>query len=201
MARGSNSRDGRSARSELPSGVEATTNDIRSLKRQQNINDHGDSYYGDNNLGVKGVKTDEELDKAGVKNPLIREFLKDPVAMEKIAKGFSEVELPESAGEFRGSTADYAWNGERDVYLGSSPTDWVGGEWEMGASVKGYTPEVVVEYKGNYFKIQTTGVLDVRGEELGTIDLADYNDVGLAFENATKRAFEKEKQYGIKLDA
>lgn len=198
MARGSNSRDGRSARSELPSGVEATKEDIRSLNRQQNINDHGDSYFGDNNLGVKGVKTDEELDKAGVKNPLIREFLKDPVAMEKIAKGFSEVELPESAGEFRGKSDDYAWNGERDVYVGSSYTDWVGGEWEMDVSD---APKVVVEYKGNYFEIQTTGVLDVSGEELGTIDLTDYDDVGLAFENKTKRDFEKEKQYGIKLDA
>lgn len=200
MARGSNSRDGRSARSELPSGVEATSKDIRSFERQQSINAHGESYYGDNDLGVKGVKTDEELDKAGVKNPLVREFLKDPVAMEKIAKEFSKVELPERAGKYTDSTDDYAWNGERDVYLGSTPTNWVGSEWEIG-SVESEIPTVVAEYKGNYFKIQAMGVLDVEGEELGTINLADYDDVGLAFENSNKKAFEEEKQFGIKLDA
>lgn len=154
---------------------------------------HGDSMFGDNTLGVSGVKTDEELDAAGVKHPLVREFLKDPVAMQRIAKAFSAVEAPEEAGEYTSSESDYAWNGERDVYTGSTPTDWRGGEWEMGAD--GSPPSVVVKYKDEYFEVGANGLIDLDGEESPIVDLRGY-DVGLSFGSSDKGVVDNLKRYG-----
>lgn len=181
------------SRSELPSGFEASRKDIAAYERENDIREHGESYYGDNELELTGAKTDEQLDAAGVKHPLVREFLKDPVAMKKISRGFTEVEMPESAGDFTDSKPDYAWNGQRDVYLGSTPTGWRPGEWEITSDNE--APTVQVKYKGQYFEVQAGGVIDASDEESNVIDLTQYDGLGMSFANSSKSLFERRKDY------
>lgn len=136
-------------------------------------------HTGDNLIGVGSTLTDEQLDAKGVKDPTIRALFKDAEAMRRIGKAFASYRTSEDSWEAGDFKNDYAWNGERDVKIGSTPTSMSGGS-EM---IEGDADAIVIKYQGKLIDYGPQGEIDLDGEEREygdfKVDLRDY-DLGVS---------------------
>lgn len=156
-------------------------------------------HSGDNQIGVGSTLTDEQLDEKGVKDPIIRALFKDAEAMKRIGQAFSDHETSERAWEGGDYESDYAWNGERDVDLGSSPTTMTGGT-DM---IEGSDDAKTFKYQGKLIEYGPQGEIDLSGEDRDygdySVDLRDY-DLGVyavASGPAIVRAYESGNTNGV----
>jgi hypothetical protein len=159
-------------------------------------------HTGDNQIGVGSTLTDEELDEKGVKDPTVRALFKDAEAMKRIGKVFANYRTSEDSWEPGDFETDYAWNGERDVDVGETPTSMSGGV-EM---IEGDADAITIKYQGKLIDYGPQGEIDLTGEdrEYGDfkVDLRDYN-LGVfaqASPPSTVKAYESGKSKVVDLD-